>query len=73
MPSRTVSGLPDRATTADPSVQPSFNYCYLQHPNDLRRVREGVRMAARLLESGVYKDVAEYRIHPADDIRTAPA
>ena len=66
-------GLPDgsgyvRLASADPGVQPSFNYCYLQHPNDLRRVREGVRMAARLLESGVYKDVADYRIHPADDI-----
>jgi choline dehydrogenase len=66
-------GLPDgsgyvRLASADPSVQPSFNYCYLQHPNDLRRVREGVRMAARLLESGVYNDVADYRIHPADDI-----
>jgi len=66
-------GLPDgsgyvRLAAADPGVQPSFNYCYLQHPNDLRRVREGVRMAARLLESGVYKDVADYRIHPADDI-----
>jgi choline dehydrogenase-like flavoprotein len=31
-------------------------------------VREGVRMAARLLGSDVYKEVAEYRIHPADDI-----
>jgi choline dehydrogenase-like flavoprotein len=65
--------LPDgsgyvRLASADPSVQPSFNYCYLQHPNDLRRVREGVRMAARLLQSNVYTDVADYRIHPADDI-----
>jgi choline dehydrogenase len=66
-------GLPDgsgyvRLASSDPGVQPSFNYCYLQHPNDLRRVREGVRMAARLLQSDVYTDVADYRIHPADDI-----
>jgi choline dehydrogenase len=66
-------GLPDgsgyvRLASSDPGVQPSFNYCYLQHPNDLRRVREGVRMAARLLQSNVYTDVADYRIHPADDI-----
>jgi choline dehydrogenase len=66
-------GLPDGSgyvelAAADPSVQPSFNYCYLQHPNDIRRVRQGVRMAARLLDSDVYKEVAEYRIHPADDI-----
>ena len=66
-------GLPDgsgyvRLASADPGVQPSFNYCYLQHPNDIRRVREGLRMAARLLESDAYKDVADYRIQPTDDI-----
>jgi choline dehydrogenase len=36
-------GLPDGAgyvgpASADPKVQPSFNYCYLRHPNDIRRV-----------------------------------
>ncbi len=66
-------GLPDgsgyvKLASADPSVQPEFNYCYLRHPNDVRRVRDGVRMAARLLESEAYKDVAEFRIHPANDI-----
>ena len=66
-------GLPDgsgyiRLISADPSVQPSFNYRYLQHPNDIRRVREGVRLAARLLESDAYKDVVDYRIYPTDDI-----
>jgi choline dehydrogenase-like flavoprotein len=66
-------GLPDgsgyvRLASADPTVQPSFNYCYLQHPNDMRRVREGLRLAIRLLESDAYKDVADYRIHPTDDI-----
>ncbi|HUC10765.1 MAG TPA: mycofactocin system GMC family oxidoreductase MftG [Stellaceae bacterium] len=66
-------GLPDgtgyvRLASADPSVQPAFNYCYLQHPNDIRRVREGVRLAARLLESDAYKEVVDQRIHPTDDI-----
>ena len=66
-------GLPDGAgfvklASADPSVQPTFNYRYLQHPNDARRVREGVRMAVDLLESSAYKDVADYRLHPTDDI-----
>jgi predicted dehydrogenase (TIGR03970 family) len=66
-------GLPDgagyvRLASADPTVQPAFNYCYLQHPNDIRRVREGLRLANRLLESDVYKDVADYRIHPTDAI-----
>ena len=66
-------GLPDGAgyvklASADPKVQPSFNYRYLQHPNDIRRVREGLRMAVKLLESDPYKDVAEHRIHPTDAI-----
>ena len=66
-------GLPDgsgyvRLASADPSVQPSFNYRYLQHPNDIRRVRDGLRLAARLLESDAYKDVADHRIQPTDDI-----
>jgi len=66
-------GLPDgagyvRLASADPKVQPSFHYRYLQHPNDRRRVREGLRLAVRLLESPTYKDVAEYRIHPTDAI-----
>jgi choline dehydrogenase-like flavoprotein len=66
-------GLPDGAghvklASADPSVQPTFSYCYLRNPNDIRRVREGLRMAVKLLESEAYKDVADYRIHPANDI-----
>jgi choline dehydrogenase-like flavoprotein len=54
--------------SADSSVQPSFNYCYLQHPNDVRRMWEGLRLATRLLESDAYKDIADHRIHPANDI-----
>jgi len=66
-------GLPDgsghvRLASADPGVQPSFNYRYLQHPNDIRRIREGVRMAIGLLESDAFKDVADHRIQPTDDI-----
>ncbi len=66
-------GLPEgsgyvRLASADPGVQPSFNYRYLQHPSDIRRVRDGVRLAARLLESDAYKDVVDHRIHPANDI-----
>jgi len=49
-------------------VQPDFNYCYLQHPNDVRRVRDGLRMAAKLLESSEFNDVVEFRINPANDI-----
>lgn len=66
-------GLPEgsgyvRLASDDPSVQPSFNYCYLQHPEDIRRVREGVRMAVKLLESDAYKDVLDHRINPTDEL-----
>ena len=42
-------GLPDGSgyvelASVDPGIQPSFNYCYLRHPNDARRVRDGVRL-----------------------------
>jgi len=66
-------GLPDGSgyvslASADPRIQPTFNYCYLQQPNDIRRVREGLRLAMTLLESDGYKDVADRRIQPTDDI-----
>ena len=66
-------GLPEgsgyvRLASADPSVQPAFNYCYLQHPDDIRRVREGLRMAVRMLDSEPYKDVADFRIQPTDEV-----
>ena len=66
-------GLPDgsgyvRLASADPGVQPQFNYRYLQHPNDIRRVREGVRLAASLLESDAYSDVFDHRISPTDSV-----
>jgi predicted dehydrogenase (TIGR03970 family) len=66
-------GLPDGSgyvelASADPAVQPTFNYRYLQHPNDIRRVRQGIQMAIGFLESDAYKEVADHRIHPTDDV-----
>ncbi|MDA0733794.1 MAG: mycofactocin system GMC family oxidoreductase MftG [Chloroflexi bacterium] len=66
-------GLPNgsgyvKLASADPGVQPSFNYRYLQHPDDIRRVREGIRFGVRILESDEYKDVVDHRISPTDDI-----
>ena len=57
-----------RLASADPNVQPSFNYRYLHHPDDIRRVREGLRFGISLLESDEYKDVYDHRIQPTDDI-----
>ena len=53
--------------SADPHVQPSFDYRYFQNENDIRRMREGVRLAVRILESSAYQDVSEGRIRPTDE------
>ena len=64
--------LPDgsgylRLASADPHVQPSFDYRYFQDSNDIRRMREAIRLGVKLLESDAYRDVAEQRISPTDD------
>ena len=65
--------LPDgpgwlRLASADPTVQPSFNYCYFHDGNDIRRMRNAVRLAATILESDAYKDTVEGRIAPTDEM-----
>ena len=40
-----------KLASSDPTVQPTFNYQYLQHPEDMRRMRDGVRLGAKMLES----------------------
>ncbi len=65
--------LPDgsgwlRLASADPIVQPSFNYRYFHNANDIRRMRDAVRLASRILESDAYNDVSEGRISPTDEI-----
>ena len=57
-----------RLASADPGVQPSFNYRYLQHPDDIRRVREGLRFGVSLLESDEFKDVVDFIVSPSDEI-----
>ena len=64
--------LPDgsgylRLASADPHVQPLFDYRYFQNSNDIRRIRQAVRLGVKLLESDAYQDVAEQRISPTDD------
>jgi len=66
-------GLPEgsgdvKLASAEAGVQPAFNYRYLQHPDDIRRVREGIRFGIKILESDEYKDVVDHRISPTDEI-----
>ena len=55
-----------RLASSDPAVQPAVNYRYLHNDNDMRRMRDAVRLAASLLESEAYRDVMDYRTAPTD-------
>ena len=57
-----------RLASADPAEQPAFNYRYFEHPEDTRRMRDGVRMAAAMLETEAYRGVCAGRISPADEV-----
>ncbi len=64
--------LPDgsgwvRLQSSDPTVQPSINYRYLHNENDMRRMRDAVRLACSILESEAYQGISEGRIAPDDD------
>ena len=64
--------LPDgsgwvRLQSGNPAVQPSINYRYLHNENDMRRMRDAVRLACSLLESGTYAGISEGRIAPDDN------
>ena len=57
-----------RLASADPTVQPSFNYRYFENPEDTRRLREGVRLAAGMLETQAYQQISDGRIAPGDEV-----
>ena len=56
-----------RLASSDPAVQPRFDYRYFSHPDDMRRMREGIRLAVKILETDAYKDVSESRVSPAEE------
>ena len=64
--------LPDgsgwvRLQSGDPAVQPSINYRYLHNENDMRRMRDAVKLACSILESEAYKNSSEGRVAPDDE------
>ena len=56
-----------RLQSADPTVQPSINYRYLHNENDMRRMRDAVKLACSLLESDAYQGISEGRTAPDDE------
>ena len=56
-----------RLTSSDPDEQPFLDYRYFQHEEDLRRMREVVRLCVGLGEHEGFKDIIESRIEPTDE------
>jgi choline dehydrogenase-like flavoprotein len=56
-----------RLASTDPTVQPNLDYRYLVDPRDRERLREAVRLCARLLEHEAYRDIVEERLQPTDE------
>ena len=52
----------------DPHVQPFINYNYYKEEEDLRRMREAIRLGVRMAENHeVYRDIIIERVMPTDD------
>ena len=54
--------------SADPGEAPDLLYHYLEDPEDLRRLREGIRLAARLVASAPYRELRARRTTIPDDV-----
>lgn len=63
-----------RLTSADPKAHPHMDYRYLADPWDRERLREALRLCARLLEDPAYREIVEERVSPTDaDLATDEA
>ena len=56
-----------RLTSNDPDEQPYLDYRYRQYEEDLRRMREAVRLCVRLGQHESFEDIIESRIEPRND------
>ena len=52
--------------STDPAVQPNLFYNYLDHPEDLRRMREAVKICISITEDDNFKSIIKKRISPID-------
>ena len=53
--------------SADPHVQPRLNYNYYQEEEDLRRMREAIRLGVRIAEQPGFSQILLERIMPTDE------
>ncbi len=54
--------------TSDPSIQPYINYNYFKEPEDLRRMRDAVRMCVEVGSGSSYKNLIDFRLAPSEEI-----
>jgi choline dehydrogenase-like flavoprotein len=57
-----------RLTSNDPLDSPELHYHYLDDPEDLRRLRDGVRLASRLVASDPYREIHARSTVPGDSV-----
>jgi choline dehydrogenase len=57
-----------RLVSPDPRVPPRIELGHLRHPADLARMREALRLAARLLQGPALSALSPRRLRPDDDI-----
>jgi choline dehydrogenase-like flavoprotein len=57
----------------DPATFPELHYHYLEDPEDLRRLREGMRLAARLVDSESYRKIRARRTMISDEVLQSDA
>jgi choline dehydrogenase-like flavoprotein len=55
-----------RLTSTDPAESPQLLYHYFENPDDLRRMRQGFRLAAQLVRSAPYRELGA-RFQGPDD------
>jgi choline dehydrogenase len=53
--------------SSEPNDHPILNYDYLTHPEDLRRMREAVRLCIKITERSEFEEILKFRVQPGDD------
>jgi len=62
-----------RLVSSDPEADPRLDYHYLEDAEDMRRLREGLRLAARLVDSEPYRRIRARRTTLPDEVLASDA
>ncbi|MBS1118464.1 MAG: glucose-methanol-choline oxidoreductase [Deltaproteobacteria bacterium] len=56
-----------KLASADPRAQPVIDLALLSHPDDLARMRQGIRLALEVVHQPEFREIVDERIFPIDD------